>query len=492
MNVEQQMHKAKALIEQKRYDEARQILEKINRPTARAWLAQLDARSSDQSLKASTTDSYSKRPTLTTRRAAQQNTRRSPVLLSLVGVVIFVVVVIGVVVILTSLTNHEATELALATTATVETPSPTITATASATATATEIPPTSTPTPIPVIGSGQRLPVLESDIMLTVELPQGWICECLRSLITFRPSEDRRKVINVRLVDKNYDYTYYRNRPLAEILTYEIRNTETVLAQETIWAGNREILFVTVVNRDRDKDQRYYMKNETGYVLEFQIPSYIRNPSDLQTTVVFLANNITWQSRSEAQAFSEKLRSNVVTYNPTLNKWRMIDNLNPDKHHTLELPPDWAIGSGTQRLPMLIKENNAETSATAIIHIASANYDRRDPLTSILNAIAGGGAVKSQERLQINGRIVLHVITTVPQSESESANYFVQDSDGDMVSFVIQPNVTDKDALNGDVLFMAGNIETSSISYEDKLVMIGVLPSDTANDGFSPVRAGNP
>jgi len=39
-----QMQQAQQLIKQKRYDEARRILQKIDTPTAREWLAKLDQR----------------------------------------------------------------------------------------------------------------------------------------------------------------------------------------------------------------------------------------------------------------------------------------------------------------------------------------------------------------------------------------------------------------------------------------------------------------
>lgn len=478
MTLKDQMLKARDLIRDKRYEEARAILEKIDHPKAHEWLEKINA-------VAPRTQTTRKKSTSKT-TSASPNSPLLPVAVGLIALAVIAGIVLFVVVPALNDSTPPSTEIPAGDSQAAALVLPTDEAAAPTTVADTSAN-TSDSGDGPVTGSGLRLPFLSGDGLLTAELPQDWECDCAGTSPLLRL--DFRNTINARLLSFAFNPDSYRDKPLGDALADDVNEDYTVSTPETLMAGGREVLFVTLTDEDGDSEQRYYVKDDDGYIVSLVLPSYVDDPAPLQKFVLFIAENIDAQGADAAREFTGQRQEDRIAFNAASNRWRLVDNLFTDLEHTLELPADWTLNcAGMIGLAMATKTDGTTTVATAIQAVPRGFVPSSDAsVADILLSFAGGDRVDGQQTTTVNGREVSWANVTVPDggTNATSVYYIVRDSDGNVVGFIIQPEVADKAALHEDVLFMAGSIETETIAYVEQLRRLGLIegapPSD---DGF--------
>lgn len=485
MTIKDQMLKARALIIEKRYDEARRILEKIDHPTARDWLAKLDERAPEGGASPRARQGSQKR-----------SARRSPLPLILAGLVVLVVVAAGVFFALPRINNpanppaqplsppaadNAATEAASSAAAETSLPDESATqADASADSGAVA----------DVAGSGLRVPFIVTNGMVTVELPAIWVCDCSGGRGQLHAEADVRGVVRADIAARAFDPAYYLDKTLNDALNEELDEGDTLTAQESLSSGSREVLAAAVTDEDGDVESRYYVKDSDGHVVRMVIPSYVDDHARLRPAVLLMLDTAEGETGDAALNLTTRLLESTIGYNAALNRWRAADNLDPGKDHYVALPANWVIGrGGFLGLPMAMRSDVETSTATALVSIPRSYFSSDDAVMDILISFSGGDPVGAQETLQAGGReVAFAVFSQADVPNSTSANYLTRDSDGDVVALVVQPDVVDQAALRDDLLFMIGNIEVENVDYLVKLRRIGVLPADeTSSDGYEPV-----
>lgn len=500
MTTKEKMLKARDLIREGRYDEARAILEQINHPTAREWLAKLDARAPQSTADTART---SRPATRSSRRKQPARVRRSPLPLVTGIVTLLVVLVIGVVLILPRLNSDSDSGM---------TETVTDADAANANSTPENTPDSGSATTVAtggdsaggdtvagdvanVTSSGLRIPFLVNNGMLTVELPNGWECDCTGSSARLRVVGDVRSQVFVDLLAQAFSPDAYVTVPLADVIPNEIREGETISSQQSRQAGSREVLWLTITDDEGNTEHRYFAKDSDGHVLNFNIGTSTENPEQLQNAILFMLGTAEGDTSIAVTEFQLSILATGVAYNETLNRWRLTDTLSRDREHYVELPASWVIApSGFLGLPMAVRSDQPDTSATAIVSVPRGFGSSGTDLTTVRDTYSRGQTLVTEETIQSGGRDVLFFVTSDPNNNNlETATYLTRDSSGEVVAFVIQPGATDRTALHNDIVFMAGNIETEPIDYLVLLRRVGILPSDaTSDDGYEPAVKDTP
>lgn len=465
MSVKEQMLKAKALIQAKRYEEARKLLRQIDHPTAREWLAKLDARVPASRGKA---------------RPASARSSRLPLLVG--GVLLIAVIVVGA--LLLPRLNQSATPGSV-----------TIPAAGDGAATTQPVVPSETPAAqdsaedapagqfAATVSSGLRVPFTVTYGLITVDLPANWSCDCAGSRGSLRPNADPSSVVNTRLMDRGFDVQFFADKPLSEALAGDLSEGDSATAQETLEAGGREVLFVTVTDEKAREEKRYYVKDSGGFVIRMTIPYYVHEPDTLHDAVLLMLGTAEAQSGPESTELSRQLLSVGVAYNSSLNRWRIADSLDAEKEHYLELPEGWTVGRGIIGLPVLELEDGTP-SATALVSVPRAFFSSGDAIESVLAQFVQRDEQRAAETLQVGERMIAYGLYF--DGSAETGYYLTRDSDGDITGFVVQPEVVDKAALMDSILMMAGSLETEAVDYLTLLLRAGVLPGGV-NDGYEVV-----
>lgn len=491
MAVKEQMLKAKALINEKRYDEARKILEKVDHPTAREWLTKLDAIAPKGTAPARAKPGMQKQSTTPTRGG-----RRSILPLLIAGIIVLLGVLVGVLFVLPRL-NSPSNTTSQALTQRSEENAPTEAVGSAATEESLSnadnsagSSPEGSGDSANVTGSGLRVPFAVSNGLLTVELPTDWVCDCAGSIGQLHPAANVRGVVRADLAARAFDPAYYVDKTLTDALNEELDDDETLTRQETLTAGSREVLAATITDEDGDMESRYYVKDSDGHIVRMTIPSYVDDHSSLRPAVLLMLSTVEGETGDAALTLTTRLLEGAVAYNTTLNRWRVADTLDSGIDHYLELPANWVIGrGGLLGLPMAMRSDTATATDTAIVFVPSGFHASSDTVMDILISFSGGDQVVTQETLQAGGReVAFAVLSQAGDPSSASAYYLTRDSDGDVVALIVQPNVADQAALHEDLLFIIGNIEAEAVDYVTKLRRIGVLPADEqTNDGYDLV-----
>jgi hypothetical protein len=134
---------------------------------------------------------------------------------------------------------------------------------------------------------------------------------------------------------------------------------------------------------------------------------------------------------------------------PTAEAEQLVLNYAPGETITMPAPAGWqAEGAAVHR-------GSFDTSGVAVAQVPPI------PLLSleqIVNARRNTADVISIVETTSSGRQVFIVEERTDDDET-AISYYVEDSDGDMVVFVVQSSVTDKAALHEDILLMVGSVE---------------------------------
>lgn len=490
MSIKDQMLKARELISQKRYDEARAILVKIDHPTARDWLAKLDARAAAG--KATSTASKQKPPKAIKAQAA--SSRRSPLPLVIAGIVLLLITLAGVVLLLPRLNNGANGSSQAAIVPSDETGIASTDAVQAADSDESDNA-DNAPTPpndgaeasiFSAEGSGLRVPFPVTGGVVTVDLPINWVCDCSAATGRLHPQEESFSLVLTDIAAFAFDPNYYLDKPLAEALNNQLNEDDTLTSQETITSGGREILVAVVTDEDGDAESQFYAKDGDGHILKMVIPSYVDEHDRLRPAVLFMLGSAEGETGEAAFALTQQLLAGSLAYNAALNRWRVADTLDASKEHSVELPANWVIGAGGfLGLPMAQRTDVPTSTDTAFVVVPSSFHSSSDSVMDILIQFSGGDTVLSQAVLQANGREVAFAVFSQPDTLSgQSSNYLTRDSDGDVVAMIVQPDVEDQAALQADILFMIGNLEAESVDYVVKLQRLGLLP------GAAPLADG--
>jgi len=95
------------------------------------------------------------------------------------------------------------------------------------------------------VGSGQRIPFMSGRSMLfTAELPQAWVCNCMIGSHRLENVENPDDWLSVSLARRAADADLATS--LSDAVAADLGEDETLLAQESAQAGDREVLIVTI------------------------------------------------------------------------------------------------------------------------------------------------------------------------------------------------------------------------------------------------------
>lgn len=481
MSPKEQMLKARSLIQAKRYDEAREILQRINHPKAREWLNKIEGRASAAQSKPrkptgkpqSAPKSKSAKQAASRKAAAQSNQPSRVFVILAVILVVGLLAGVGLLAVAflgdsnppraSSVGDESVEEIARDAESSNE---------ANPDAPA---PPASTG---PVVGTGQRIPLVDAGYVFTLELPEGWVCDCSMSSGDLEPPPEIDGSIYTDIATYSFDPAYYVDKTLAEAAEDDLSDDEVISSEETVEINGREILVAHITDEDNETSIHYYSKDRNGYILILQIPDWIDEPESMHEAALFIASNIESEPSDAAIAFIEQLMADRVVYDEARNRWVVADLLKPEVEHNTELPPDWTIdSSGTLGFPMAVKNENTEASATAFVYLSHI-FDESRPLADIVTEFVAnrGEEIQEQQTEQVGEREVFITREFDAETGDTVKNYYVKDSDGDLLALIIQPFVVDPDLLHEDVLFIAGNIEAETVTWEEKLARIDALP----------------
>lgn len=477
VSVKEQMLKARSLIQQKRYDEARGILRQVNHPKAKEWLQKLDkiappGKAAKPRNKASSTPAPSRaQPAANAKRKRRS---RGPVI-AVLGVLLVVMLIVAGLLFLPGLLRSEPQQDTGAV-ADAQNGESTPESAANTDEDAASSGSGS------VVGSGERIPMVDAARLYYVELPQGWLCDCRAGAGRFETTDEREGTVAVSLAQQGFDADYFIDKSLEEAIASEVRDDEVIAAQDTVPFNGREVVVVTVEDEDGDQEIRYFVRDSSGRVIVLEIPGYVDEPDALRQDVLFIAGNIESESQEASNEFAVRLTETLYGYDSASNTWYVAD-VRGGREQVLELPPDWAIASGNVGFPLAEKFGSAQTSATAIVFLVR-NADAERPLAEIAapHANPTQGTLQSEETLESNGREVYRTTAQDDSSGNITVTYYVLDSDNDLVALIIQPFVDDPDALHDDVLFMAGNVESVPITWDEQIARAGLTDGTSMAD----------
>jgi|GEM_PF-3505532 len=494
MSPKEKMIKARQLIKGKKYDEARSLLETVNHPKAKEWLAKINkisppAKSSKASKKA----------------PAQKSSSSNMMPMIIGGSVLLVVIIVIVVAVfaLPSLTGNSGDA--------DETP---------ATAVAENVDESDTDsgdededetseddgdsnsdreeddeeTRDIDLTTSSVVPFISAGFLVNMTVPGGWVCDCDLSSGTLELADDPRTSVRVRVISSTFSPEEYATVPLADIVGEELDDDESLVSEETFNNNGREILHVVIADEDGDEERQYYVKDDDGQVIRFSIADRIENPEELEESVLFMAGNVDIASEEDANNLIVQLREDSLAYNADLNRWRQGDFLSDEYEHTFEMPDGWTLELNFIGIAIASKDGSSETSATAIALIPPGFDNDELSLEELATEFNEGSSdtVTDSGSVERNGREIYFYTAVSDINNSDTVTYMVRDSDGDLIFLIIQPQVVDKEAIHEDVLFMAGNVEAEEVDYMTHLIRAGIIEGDVEDDGYVPLNVAIP
>lgn len=492
MDIKEQVLRARELIQEQRYAEARAILVNVDHPKAREWIAKIDevapeiAESAAVQRGATRPRPASHQQPLQSDTLARASVGRLWLLVAGIGIIALVLIVVIVLPNLNQNTAVPSNTPAAAQNNPTDASTPAVT---SDPPTAEAANPTQSAATLPPAprGEGLRIPVLLSNGVLNMDLPAGWRCQCGSGTVTLYMNNDFRNSARMRQLTKGFDVDAYKNVPLADILKEDADDDETIDSQEMVTDIDREVLSVAVTRNGR-QEMRLYAKDTAGRVMRWELGSNAPDKAGLMAGVLGIIATAQIDDRDAATELTAKLLSARVAYNKDLNRWRIADNLAADREHFVEMPEGWSVSAQMLGLPMLVKSTVEGPTDTAVVYISRSYYSSDSTLEDILTSFVGGDEVKALQTVQFGGRdVAFGTFIDTDNNNSESVNYIVRDSDDEVVVLIVQPQVTDKASLHNDLLAMISKAEVVEVDYLVRLRRVGLLPADGSSDGYELV-----
>ncbi len=353
--IRDQMLQAQELIHQKRYDEARAILEQIDHPKAHQWLARLNevappaSQPGQRPRRQQAAPTVAPNPAGAEKRRRRRRRRRLPLLLLSI-ILLFALVTAAylalglneddsdddtpagtvdtgdesgdmtgdVATTATAAADMAATAAAevgdmtgdMATTATAAADMA-ATAAAEASDTAGDMADTgdeSGDMAGDMADMGAHLQFVNDDALFTVDLPAGWICDCEGNTGSLLSAASGGDQVNITLLaEDGTEPNYYFDVPLADVLTAQLRDDQVIQSQDMIDAGEREVLVAKVHETDNPEDvaTRYLVKDSDGHTIQLEIPASVDDPDALDDAVLAIASTIEGEVGEPVSAFTE-------------------------------------------------------------------------------------------------------------------------------------------------------------------------------------------
>jgi len=506
VSVKEEMVRAKQLIQAKKYNEARVILEKIDHPVAKDWLSKLPRpKASGKKVSAKSNkpnpakaskvkQARSKNPSPAkssnpkqARPKAKPSGSRPRFLLPMVAIVLLVVIVgVVTVVVLPSLSNNTNNTVA-------ENPTEAVLADTQNTnddnseaetdnnnndeSSSENNPPTNTSSD-EIVPSGVRFPILDgSDFLYDVELPQGYTCEC-NIMSNSIYGENPRNSFRISVASRAFDPDYYLDKTLDEMITDSVRDDEILQGQGVVQVNGRDVMIARVADDDGDVEISYNVKDNDGHIIRVIVPNWMDEPQLLHDAALFVAGNVEGESGDAPAELYNLINDSSVRFNEEDHRWYFGDLLDTSRQNSVEVPEGWAIDDATL-LRMAIKGGDADTSATAIVSQQQKVFDDDMTFEQWVNERfeASSETLESQEVVTMGERDIVIRIEYDAEADQRTTNYYVKDSDRDFIALITQPSVPieNQATLRDDIIFMASNVESEEISWEDQLRRVGAL-----------------
>lgn len=472
MSVKKQMMQARQLIEAKKYKEAYAILRKIDHPKAKEWMGKIEPRLKKAKTQSSRTSSSKK----SAKTKSSKKSGTSPIVLVL-GVIMTVILLGGVAFIAMSLLGDDSAPAQTEQIASSDDADENSENAESMTEDEGQ-PEAAADMAGPIVGPGQRMVMFERfNIMLTAELPQGWICDCTIASINIEPPTDSRDWLAMEVASHAFDPDYFLDKTVEEAITERLRDDETLVSQESIQVGGREVYKVVIADEDGEESIDYLTKDSDGHVVIVVIHNWMDDKESLDEAALFIASNAEAIIGAEAEENYNLLTADSYGQDAATGRWYLPDVVHADQQLSVEMADGWAIGPSALGLPMAIKNDSAETSATAFVYLTHVFGDEQSLEEVVTEFVSGmGETIQSIETVQANGREVIVTIEIDPEGDNATTmNFYTLDSDNDLVVAIIQPGVVDKDALRNDVLTIVSTLEAEEVVWEDRLRQVGLL-----------------
>ncbi len=328
-------------------------------------------------------------------------------------------------------------------------------------------------------GSGQRIPFMGSRTSLfTAELPPGWVCNCGLGSHRLERAENPDDWLAVSFARSTADPDAYLGMGLNDVVAADLDPDETLVAQESAQAGERPVIIATIEDSYGIPQIRYYVQDSQGQTLILRDRSDGQDAAAMREAALFIAGNVEGEPTEAATDLYDRLRASSVIHDEATQRWRVLDPLRPDLQHTLELPAGWTVYQATSGgYPMLIRDDDRDTSATAFFYLTTVE-DPGPGLAVIVPPLVDvvGTSIVDRQDFQVGAREVFSLTINDPDMGGTTVQYFVLDSNNDLINLIVQSYVLDPEALQDDLLTIAGHIEVEHLGWEDRLRQIGALP----------------
>jgi len=481
VSAKEQLLQARKLIKEKRYEEARAILEKVDHPKAKEWLGQLNVRLAQ---KAPTKSSVPEQPAKQSGQTKAKSSRPR-FLIPIVAIILLLVVAGGgAAIIVPMLTNQSAdgagdTQTIADAQSDDDNEPDDNSADESTGEDNMESDDTSTVSTASgeIVGSGTRLPIATGgDVLFSAELPEGYSCNCNISQNRIY-SEEERTYFSVEIAARAFDPDYYQDKIIDEMLSETVDDDETIIGQETVQVNGRDVVIARVADEDGDTDISYNVKDSDGHIVRVTIPSFVDEPETLHDAALFVVGNVEANAGEEAEEFFTAMMANPVEYDETTDTWTFTD-IDPSRQNMVALPEGWTMEPDLLSA-FAIKDSDRDTSATAI------SYLRRTVRLGDGETLAqwvkenyldfDNVVIESEEMVTVGDRDVVIFQVNDETINQRTLSFFLADSDDDFMVLRVQPFVEDPTSLQDDILIMAGTVESVEISWEEQLQRAGYL-----------------
>lgn len=477
MSIKEQLYEARKLIQEKQYEEARDLLETIDHPKAKEWLGQLNVRLAQRA----STQSARKSPSSKPAKKTKAKSSRSNYLIPVVAMVLLLVVVGVVAVVVLPGLNNVATVATGEPQAVVNDDSDDNGNDASTSDTDSNENDEDTTDDIStttssgdIVGSGVRT-LLPDDgtYLFNVELPDGYTCECdISSNQVY--GEDSSTNFRIQFAQRAFDPDYYLDKTIDEMLANDIREDETLAGQETMQVNGRDVVIARVADEDNDVEISYNVKDSDGHIVRVIIPSYINDPETLHEAAMFVAGNVEGELGEAVEEFFTAMTSERVSYDEATDTWFFAD-LDSAKLNSIMVLEGWTFESGI--VPTLVKDGDRDTSATSITSQSRKVFlDDGETLLQWVTAFYAnsGEDVESEEVVTVgDNREVVIRQEYDGDVDQRTLNFYFVDSDGDFMVAIVQPFVENPAVHREDILAMIATVESEDVRWEDQLRRAG-------------------
>lgn len=443
VTIKEQMAKARHLIKNKQYEEARQILREVDHPLAKDWLTKLEGMARQQPAPQKNTARKTRRPWL-------------PVLAVMLGGVGLIAVVVFAL-----SQNNDVADSA---------PSSTTTATTTADETSS------------------RLPLLQFETLIYVDLPQDWRCDCQPDDNALVALDDSQHRLELTLLQDVFDPDAYQDVALADVITERIAaDGEAILTQEPLQRDGRSVQALVVMDAAGVQQQRYYAKDSDGHPLLVSLAPDAPPSQALTDAALSIIARAEAQTGADVMAFSAQLADHAIAYNDAQDRWRvrLPQHFNVDVFVTL--PPEWAFTHQGERFADVVNPAVPQAPSVQIALIEGDFSIQTDPLQDVAIFLSEreGRRLASIEALSLPAREAYRVISSDALTGNRTVTLYLRDSSDDLLALSML--LPDDEALQyvDTLQTMAATIEAQPIDYVARLARDGLL-----GDGIAMTSAG--